>query len=63
MNCVADLLAILTNIPEDWRQCPCEICSTVRPLVDFKSAAANDKENDDDSRFDNTTTGRSGSDG
>ena len=47
MKCIADLLAILTNIPEDWRRCPCEICQTVRPLVDFKAAAANDIEKED----------------
>lgn len=47
VKCIADLLAILTNIPEDWRRCPCEICQTVRPLVDFKAAAANDIEKEE----------------
>ena len=43
MQCVADLLAILTNVPEDWRRCPCERCRPAKPLpVDHKLAAAND---------------------
>ena len=52
-GCVADLLAILTNIPTDWRRCPCPTCSpdcnvaASPPTRDWKSAAANDdrKEN------------------
>ena len=46
--CVADLLAILTAVPEDWRKCNCPRCNITpeRPNVpDWKSLAAGEKEN------------------
>jgi hypothetical protein len=51
MQCVANLLAILTNVPEDWRRCPCERCTTqpvAETVTDWKSAAANDLEVESD---------------
>ena len=51
MQCVADLLAILTNVPEDWRRCPCEQCQpqpAAETVLDWKSAAANDREEEAD---------------
>ena len=46
LPCVADLLALLTNVPADWRRCPCATCSpncsVAVPTRDWKTAAAND---------------------
>jgi len=52
MQCIADLCAIMTALPPGWCACGCATCKpAAETVIDRKSAAANDKGDNDDEAF------------